>query len=237
MVRYEEATDIGLVRELNEDSLLCRPPGDFVVADGMGGHAAGEIASRIFTDIADKYLSEYKEISTENDMQEMFQAGNYGILTSIEKHPERFGMGTTATMLHVAGSKAMWAHVGDSRLYLLRRSSLQQITSDHTYVNTLLAMGSITPQEAENHPDRNKLLRAVGAEETLQVDTGSFQLEQGDIMLLCSDGLTNMVTEPAIQTVLEAKQCKNRAEALVECAKAAGGKDNISIIVVEYYEE
>ena len=237
MVRYEEATDIGLVRELNEDSLLCRPPGDFVVADGMGGHAAGEIASRIFTDIADKYLSEYKEISTENDMQEMFQAGNYGILTSIEKHPERFGTGTTATMLHVAGSKAMWAHVGDSRLYLLRRSSLQQITSDHTYVNTLLAMGSITPQEAENHPDRNKLLRAVGAEETLQVDTGSFQLEQGDIMLLCSDGLTNMVTEPAIQTVLEAKQCKNRAEALVECAKAAGGKDNISIIVVEYYEE
>ena len=127
--------------------------------------------------------------------------------------------------------------VVESGLTRLRRSSLQQITSDHTYVNTLLAMGSITPQEAENHPDRNKLLRAVGAEETLQVDTGSFQLEQGDIMLLCSDGLTNMVTEPAIQTVLEAKQCKNRAEALVECAKAAGGKDNISIIVVEYYEE
>ena len=122
-------------------------------------------------------------------------------------------------------------------MYLLRQGNMRQLTKDHTYVNDLIASGSITPLEAENHPKRNMLLRAVGVEEFVQVDTGEFTLEAGDIMLLCSDGLTNMVTEEAIRTVLEAKNCTNPAASLVDCAKAGGGLDNISVIVVKYHEE
>lgn len=236
MIEVFQMSDIGLQRSLNEDSLLCRPPADFVVADGMGGHVAGEVASHIFTATMAELLDGEPHID-QDGLRAMVIAGNRAILASIRSHPERKGMGTTATCLHLENGRGIWAHVGDSRLYLLRQGNMRQVTQDHTYVNDLVANGSITPLEAETHPKRNMLLRAVGVEEFVQVDTGEFALHTGDIMLLCSDGLTNMVTEAAIQTVLEAKNCANPAASLVDCAKAGGGLDNISVIVVKYREE
>lgn len=237
MIRFFQMSDIGLQRSLNEDSLLCRPPHDFVVADGMGGHVAGEVASHIFTGMMNQLLSEHEGSLDQDGLRGMVIRGNRAILASIQRHPERRGMGTTATCLHLEQGKALWAHVGDSRLYLVRQGSMRQITRDHTYVNDLIDSGSITPLEAESHPKRNMLMRAVGVDEYVQVDTGEFGLQHGDILLLCSDGLTNMVTEEAIRTVLEAESCANPAASLVDCAKAGGGIDNISVIVVRYYAE
>lgn len=237
MIRFYQMSDIGLRRQVNEDSLLCRPPSDFVVADGMGGHVAGEIASYIFTSTINQLLSEQTGSMDQDGMRELVIKGNRAILNSTNQHPEQKGMGTTATMLHLEGNRGLWAHVGDSRLYRVRKGEMHQLTKDHTYVNDLVDRGSITRLEAENHPSRNMLMRAVGVEEFVQVDTGELQLEHGDVYLLCSDGLTNMVTEPAIQTVLEAADCPNKALSLVQCAKAGGGRDNITVIVVEYYEE
>lgn len=237
MIEVFQMSDIGLQRSLNEDSILCRPPSDFAVADGMGGHVAGEIASHIFTGTMDRLLQEQGGPTDQDGLRSMVIAGNRAILSSIRSHPERKGMGTTATCLHIEGRMGIWAHVGDSRLYLLRQGNLRQLTSDHTYVNDLIASGSITASEAEHHPKRNMLMRAVGVEEYVQVDTGEFALEPGDMMLLCSDGLTNMVTEDVIRTVLEARDCPDPAASLVDCAKAGGGLDNISIIVVRYNED
>lgn len=237
MISFFQMSDIGLQRSLNEDSLLCRPPSDFVVADGMGGHAAGEVASHILTSTLNILLSENTNPIDQDGLRGMVIAANRAILSSIRSHPEQQGMGTTATCLHINDAMAVWAHVGDSRLYLVRAHEMRQITQDHTYVNDLLASGSITAEEAEHHPKRNMLVRAVGVDEYVQVDTGEFSLQKGDILLLCSDGLTNMVTEEAIKTVLEAEDCQNPAASLVDCAKAGGGMDNISVIVVRYDED
>ena len=236
MIEVFQMSDIGLQRSLNEDSILCRPPKDFAVADGMGGHVAGEVASHIFTGTMESLLDEQGGCLDQDGLRGLVIAGNRAILSSIRSHPERKGMGTTATCLHIEGTTGIWAHVGDSRLYLLRQGDMRQLTSDHTYVNDLIANGSITASEAEHHPRRNMLMRAVGVDEFVQVDTGEFGLQSGDIMLLCSDGLTNMVTEDAIRTVLGTSDCADPAASLVDCAKAGGGLDNISVIVVRYYE-
>lgn len=237
MLKVSKATDIGLARKLNEDSILCDVRDVFVVADGMGGHAAGEVASHIFTATVEKQLLSDDTVLDEGGLRQIFTAGNEAILESIREHPERSGMGTTATMLCVDGKTAYWGHVGDSRLYLLRNGSLEQITTDHTYVAELLAAGSISTAEAMEHPNRNMLMRAVGVEENFRVDTGQLDILSGDMFLLCSDGLTNMVTLAAIKTILEASDCKDKAAALIDVAKAGGGLDNISAIVVEYYED
>lgn len=236
MITSFHMSDIGLRRTLNEDSILYRPPCDFVVADGMGGHVAGEIASDIFTSCMDRQLTAYTEKIDQDALRQMVIAGNRAILDNTRNHPEHQGMGTTATCAHIEDGLLTWAHVGDSRLYLVRNSVMKQISVDHTYVNDLIARGSITPEEAETHPNRNMLMRAVGVDEFVKVDTGEMQLASGDILLLCSDGLTNMVTEEAIRTVLEAQNCQDPAASLVECAKAGGGLDNISVIVVKYDE-
>lgn len=236
MVKFFQMSDIGLVRSLNEDSLLCRPPSDFVVADGMGGHAAGEVASHILVVTMDGLLEQQEGPLDQDGLRSMVIAGNRKILASSRIHPERRGMGTTATCLHLEGRQALWAHIGDSRLYLVRGGQMYMVTKDHTYVNDLVESGTITPEEAEHHPNRNMLMRALGVEEYVQVDTGEFTLENGDVLMLCTDGLTNMVTEAAIKTVLEAADCPNPAASLVECARAGGGVDNISVIVVRYNE-
>ena len=234
MVKVYTATDVGRVREVNEDSFTVIAPETYVVSDGMGGHAAGEVASRILVDTAKELLDRPEVFYSELVLKKAVLRANDAILSQASEVPEYAGMGTTATLFHREGEQGIWAHVGDSRIYLLRGQELCQITRDHSLVEDLVENGSITREEARNHPRKNILTRAVGAEENLLVDTGSLRLQNGDRLLLCSDGLTNMVTDAQIQEILQDGHPMDKAAVLVQKALEAGGTDNITAIVVEY---
>lgn len=233
MIEVYTATDVGNVREVNEDSLACLPNNVFVVADGMGGHAAGEIASSALVSSAREYLRDRVDI-TAGTLAATIREANVKILHISGEREEYRGMGTTATMLHLTGAKGFWAHVGDSRLYLLRDDQLHQITRDHSYVEELVAAGSITPAEALHHPRKNLLTRAVGVMPELEVDTGILDLRAGDVFVLCSDGLTNMVADWDITQILRENLSDEPAQKLVAAALQAGGLDNVSAITVIY---
>ncbi len=228
------ATDIGPRRELNEDAVADLGNETYVVADGMGGYAAGEVASRILVDTVEKVIAGKNDLD-ENDLKQAVLSGNDAILQMVREHPKYSGMGTTATIFHREGLKIVWAHVGDSRLYVFRNRSLKQITRDHSLVSDLVANGSITPEEARQHPKRNVITRAVGVGSELEVDTGSFMIEDGDVLLLSSDGLTSVVSDEQISDLLVALSVDEDAAArLVNCAIQSGSLDNISVIVVRY---
>ncbi len=231
-LKVYQKTDRGLVRPVNEDAVLSFDPDTYLVADGMGGHAAGEVASGILVETVRQVLTEEPLPWGEWAMKEALLRGNEAILARVGEHPAYKGMGTTATMLHFDEGRACYAHVGDSRLYLMRGGSLLQVTRDHSYVEELVARGSITQEEARNHPRKNLLTRAVGVEAKLRVDTGSFEAEPGDRFLLCTDGLTNMVTDEEILELLGTEE--NPVEHLMQKALDAGGSDNITILVVVY---
>ena len=233
MVQVYKATDIGLVRQVNEDSLATIEPDTYIVADGMGGHVAGEVASHILVETAHTILDSDVTYS-EKLLQTVVLRANNAILDAIRSHPEYAGMGTTATIFHREGNIGIWAHVGDSRIYLLRHGMLQQLTRDHSLVSDLVANGSITPEEARIHPQRNVLMRAVGVEEELLVDTGQLELFPGDCLLLCTDGLTNMVTNEEIREILLQENHEDKAAVLIRKALAGGGRDNVTAIVVQY---
>lgn len=232
MIQVFEATDVGRVRSNNEDSLAMFEPATYVVADGMGGHVAGEVASHMLTDTVRRQLSGAASIG-EDELRQAVLAGNQAILDCEAENPDYKGMGTTATLLHISGEEAVWAHVGDSRLYLLRGDSMQQITRDHSYVEDLVAEGTITAAEARVHPKRNLLTRAVGVAPVLFVDTGRFVLEPSDVLLLATDGLMKLVGDEEIVSVLQADSADPASE-LVQRALKAGGSDNITAIVVVY---
>ena len=235
LTKVYQATDIGTTRPTNEDSLACIEPDTYIVADGMGGHAAGEVASRILVDTARAVLAP-DTVYSEQILREVVLQANRAMLEAIQQHPEYTGMGTTATLFHREGGQGYWAHVGDSRLYLLHQDCLQQITRDHSLVSDLVDNGSITPAEARVHPRRNVLTRAVGVEADLTVDTGSFPLQSGDMVLLCSDGLTTVLSDTAIQQILQDDPAEDKADALVKNALAAQSHDNITAIVVMIYD-
>lgn len=232
MIQVFEATDTGLVRLGNEDSAAVFEPSIYVVADGMGGHAAGEVASHLLTDTVRRQLADASSIG-EDELRQAVLAGNQAILDCEIENPEYKGMGTTATVLHITGNEAVWAHVGDSRLYLLRHDTMQQITRDHSYVEDLVAEGTITEAEARIHPKRNLLTRAVGVDPVLFVDTGRFALEPHDVLLLATDGLMKLVGDEEIIKVLKTGGTDPAAE-LIQRALKAGGSDNITAIVVVY---
>lgn len=228
------ATDIGLQRELNEDAVAELGNETYVVADGMGGYAAGEVASRILVDTVRIELAT-KEHYDESALVHALLSANTAILNTVNEHPKYSGMGTTATIFHREGRKIVWAHVGDSRLYLLREQLLSQITNDHSLVSDLVANGSITPEEARQHPKRNVITRAVGVATDLVIDKGSFPMVDNDILMLASDGLTSVVPDETIcKLLLDSSVKENVADRLVECAIQAGSHDNISVIVVRY---
>ena len=230
-----EATDVGLVRKGNEDNLvvLVRPH-VYAVADGMGGEAAGEVASQMLVDTVQELLSG-REAVCEDDLCQAIIKANRAIRNYVLEHPGCEGMGTTATVLHIddQSARGSWAHVGDSRLYVLRQNSqvLEQITRDHSYVEDLVREGTITPEEAKSHPQRNMLTRAVGAMENLVVDSGQVAANAGDIFLLATDGLMKHVTDEEIVHLLRAGH-ENPAKALLHAALTAGGTDNVTAVVV-----
>lgn len=230
MSKVYQATHVGKVRKNNEDALIFIEPEIFAVADGMGGQAAGEIASRILIDTVKNFLPVIPEPLSEDILKKAILKSNAAILREAAKNPNYRGMGTTATILHIYNRRAYYAHVGDSRLYRLRNKNFEQITQDHSYVETLVRKGEITHAEARVHPMKNILTQAVGAVEELFVDTASFSIDAGDIFLLCTDGLTNMVEDKNIAEIL--LTAENPAESLIEAALNNGGLDNVSVMVI-----
>ena len=234
-------THVGMVRNNNEDSLLVREPYLFAVADGMGGYSAGEVASRetLKAFVAGTYeLRHGKVAAPEEVLLEAFTKANKHTYLMAQKNDAYKGMGTTLTALYLPGDNTAYAaHVGDSRLYLYRNNTLSQITKDHSYVADLLAQGKITSSEAFNHPKKNMLLQALGVEEEIRTDIFHFALEKGDILLLCSDGLSDMLRDLEIANILETSDFENAATALLEQSLDNGGKDNISLIMIAVEED
>ena len=228
------ATDIGCVRTTNEDSYLCIEPHIYAVADGMGGHAAGEIASRIIIDTIKNRLEFVNpDDCTEERLRSVVLEANQAILHASQENPTYNGMGSTISLFYVHYGYATWAQVGDSRIYLLRNGQIYQLTSDHSLVNELLQKQKITEEEAANFPHKNILTRAVGISCNLLVDTGFCDILEHDKFLICSDGLTNMVPAALIRAICYENTNENKANKLVKKALENGGKDNITCIVVE----
>lgn len=219
-------TDVGRVREGNEDSYMVNEP-LFAVADGMGGHQGGEVASKLALDTL-------REATDGAALAQAVQDANRAVFEQAGQDPALAGMGTTLTAFLVDGDTLRLAHVGDSRAYLLRDGTLQRITTDHTVVEGLVEKGELTPQEASIHPQRSILTRAIGVDGDVQVDQASIQPRPGDRLLLCSDGLTGMVDEADIQRILEEHaDPQAAADALVEAANEAGGQDNITAVILD----
>jgi serine/threonine protein phosphatase PrpC len=237
MLRVAEqytGTDTGRQRRANEDSLLASAP-LFVVADGMGGAQAGEVASRIAVESFQLGLSD--STAPEFALAELARAANSRIHELSQANAEQAGMGTTLTAAYVGERDVAIAHVGDSRAYCLRDGLLMRLTDDHSLVDELMRQGRLTPEEAVEHPQRSVITRALGPEGTVEVDTRSFAAHAGDVYLLCSDGLTTMVPEERIAELLLANpRLRDAGEALIAAANDAGGRDNITVVLVRLEE-
>ena len=244
-IQYSTRTDEGRVRKNNEDSLCFIKPNDAgelvkkgvlaIVADGMGGHAGGEVASKIAVDtIGDLYYQ-----SDRNDvvqaLSKAVHSANDKILKTAQKDHLLKGMGTTMTSLVIKGKNAYFAHIGDSRLYHYRNGLLNRVSNDHTLVQQMVDQGEITLFEAENHSQKNVLLQALGTKQNIELQTGHYSsdLKPGDRFLLCSDGLTDLVKDIEIQQVMEMSSIYMIAICLTALAKERGGHDNISMVIIQ----
>lgn len=235
--------DLGKLRESNEDSIYIseNPNTDFeyyIVADGMGGHNGGEIASRAAIKYFNEYIEKNMQLRSLEDILDVFvEAINYcnkKIFDMAESDISLKGMGTTFTAAAVHKSKLFCVHIGDSRLYIYDKNGLKQITKDHSFVMEMVRLGKITLEEARNHPKKNMITKAVGIEETMPADTIVCSLEEDSIILLCSDGLANMVTDNEIMKILKKKSnLASKADMLVKLANKNGGYDNISVILAD----
>ncbi|HEX8714797.1 MAG TPA: Stp1/IreP family PP2C-type Ser/Thr phosphatase, partial [Solirubrobacteraceae bacterium] len=237
MLRVAEqyaGTDTGRQRRANEDSMLARAP-LFVVADGMGGAQAGEVASRIAVEAFEPGVGDAAE--PEAALATLAQQANARIYELSHSHAEQAGMGTTLTAVYVGEREVSIAHVGDSRAYRLRDGALERLTDDHSLVDELIRQGRLTPEEAVEHPQRSVITRALGPEGIVEVDTRSFAARDGDVYLLCSDGLTTMLDEQLIAATLGAHATlRDAGEALIAAANEAGGRDNITVVLLRVEE-
>jgi len=232
MLRVAEqyaATDTGRQRRANEDSLLARSP-LFVVADGMGGAQAGEVASRLAVDVFEEGLGDTS--APESGLAERAGVANARIHELSHSNAEHAGMGTTLTAVYVASEQVAIAHVGDSRAYRLRSGELVRLTDDHSLVDELMRQGKITPEEAVDHPQRSVITRALGPEPSVEVDTRSYSARARDVYLLCSDGLTTMLPEERVAELMRShSRLRDAGEALIAAANEAGGRDNITVVL------
>jgi protein phosphatase len=221
------ATDIGQVREGNEDSFLVEAP-LYAVADGMGGHRGGEVASQLALETVEARYGEGAPL------EDAVRSANAAVFERSEADRAVAGMGTTITAVVVEPGSAHLVHVGDSRAYLLRAGSLRQLTEDHTLVQRMVTAGEITPAEAEVHPHRSVVLRALGTDAQVALDVQDVGLLEGDRLLLCSDGLTTMITEDQIAAIAGATPApQDAADRLVRAANRAGGIDNITVVILD----
>ncbi len=230
-------TDVGLKRANNEDTFVVKPELSFcLVADGMGGAAAGELASRIFAETAYELLlsgaDKLSEAAIPRMVKTVFVESNQRILDHVQKEPEHSGMGCTAEIMVFFDGGFILGHIGDSRTYRFRNGQLRQLTKDHSLVQNMVDQGMITPEEARVHSHRNVILRAVGIEKQASPDLIKGKTQSGDMYLMCSDGLTDMVEDTLIREVLlNDISLPQKVEGFIELAKLAGGVDNITVVL------
>lgn len=235
---YSGLTDPGLLRSSNQDAYFIDSLGRFfIVADGMGGHAGGQEASRLATEAIRNYLDEHWKDDRGTDLllKEALLSANQVILDDQMRHPERADMGTTVVVLAFReGDHSPWcAHVGDSRLYRLRGHHLDQITEDHTWIARAIREGELSPSQSRTHPWRHVLSQCLGREDLNQLDIQPLEVNPGDRLLLCSDGLTEELSDHLIASHLKSiRSCDAAAAALISSAKQRGGRDNITVVIV-----
>ncbi|MDO8211443.1 Stp1/IreP family PP2C-type Ser/Thr phosphatase [Conexibacter sp. CPCC 206217] len=234
VAEHFEKSDTGLARRANEDNFFARSP-LFVVADGMGGAQAGEVASKLAADTFAPGLPEGG--TTEERLATRVLEANARIHKLSQEDRDRAGMGTTLTAAYLDGEELSVAHVGDSRAYLWREGELTRLTRDHSLVDELVRRGKLTEEEAAEHPQRSIITRALGPEPDVEVDTRTYRAQADDILLLCSDGLTSMISEQLIAGILRgAEGLEAAGRELVDAANAAGGRDNITVVLFRLEE-
>ena len=239
-MRVFSATDIGQKRKMNQDFVFVskEPVGNlpnlFVVADGMGGHNAGDFASRYGVSVLVESVRRDGNFNPVKIIRHGIEAANSQILEQARRDESMEGMGTTMVVATVVGSYAYVANVGDSRLYLAADGTFSQVTQDHSLIMEMVRLGELTMEQARNHPDKNIITRAVGTAETVKVDFFDIHLKPGSRLLLCSDGLSNMVSDEEIWKIAEtSSDLREMGMRLVSLANENGGKDNIAVVLVE----
>jgi serine/threonine protein phosphatase PrpC len=228
-------TSKGRVRTGNEDAFGMRPElGAYVVCDGMGGAAGGEVASRMAVDtVLDRISSQPAGMPGQDRLHEAIAEANRRVLERADREPSLSGMGTTLVALLLEDSHALVAHAGDSRCYLLRAEGLERVTRDHSLVDEQMRLGTMTAEEAERSPLRSVITRAIGTQPSVTADVTEIEMQGGEVFLLCSDGLTREVDEDTIARILGANKDLDRAaQALVDAANEAGGRDNVTCLIV-----
>ncbi len=240
MLKTFSITNIGRKRKLNQDYVYTseQPVGSlpnlFIVADGMGGHNAGDYASKVTVETIVEKVAASSETERTRILDEAIQAANTLVRTRAGESAELEGMGTTVVAATCDGNRLCVANVGDSRLYVVNGKEIRQVTRDHSWVEEMVRRGGLGKEEARNHPDRNIITRAVGADESVKVDFFSVILKEGDMILMCTDGLTSMLEDEEIRMILDgARDIVEKAEELVAAANERGGRDNISVILID----
>ena len=231
-------TDVGVVRKVNQDYVYTsdKPVGHlpnlFVVADGMGGHRAGDYASKYTVEVRERELKRSDEEDVERALIQAVKVANHELIREAGTDEHLKGMGTTIVVATIINQMMYFANVGDSRLYLINQGILQ-LTKDHSLVEEMVRLGGIKPEEAKHHPDKNIITRAIGAKEEVEVDFYEHRLKKGDIILMCTDGLSNMVEDEELFHIVQgARDVVEAAEMLVETAKENGGTDNIGLVLI-----
>lgn len=243
MIRSFSVTDIGKKRKLNQDFVYASDepvgnlPNIYIVADGMGGHNAGDYASKCTVETMIREIRGCFEKSPIRILSKAIRVANDQVRRKAREDESLFGMGTTVVAATCLGKYLQVANVGDSRLYIIN-DEVRQITRDHSLVEEMVRMGGIDKEAARNHPDKNIITRAIGARDTIEIDFFHEELKSGDIVLMCSDGLTNMLEDEEIGKILKSQDTiEERAEKLIEAANSNGGKDNIAVIIIDMFAE
>ena len=232
-------TDIGSVRKVNQDYVFCydNPVGQlsnlFLVADGMGGHQAGDYASRLCVETVANAVKNSRLRSPISILEAAIQEGNMAVFRDAEKEETLYGMGTTMVAATVIGREVYIANIGDSRAYLIR-DGIHQITEDHSLVEEMIRSGDLERKDAKSHPNKNVITRAIGTSAIVQADFCELEVKEEDVLLLCTDGLTNMLDDEEILSIIKEKTNLEAAgNELVRAANANGGKDNIGIVLIQ----
>ena len=236
-------TDVGMVRQVNQDYVYTTDnplgplPNLFVVADGMGGHQAGDYASKYTVEVLKRELEQSDEEDVEKALVSAIKKANQEIIKKASQDPHLKGMGTTVVAATIVRQMMYFANVGDSRLYLINQG-ITQLTKDHSLVEEMVRLGVIKPEEAKHHPDKNIITRAIGAKDTVDVDFYEHRLKKGDIILMCTDGLSNMVEDEELFHIVQGgRDIVEAGTSLVAAAKENGGTDNIGVVLTEPFTD